>query len=93
MDWYDKIEEPIRDIVKLLRNNGFNTRCSCGHDMYVEGDLIIDSELFRLQTLLYNYFCEKNEKPNFEIIFQIKVQEGYIVRNFFYINFKNDLIK
>jgi len=36
-EWYEKyIEEPIRPLVKLLRNNGFNTTCSCGHQMYVE---------------------------------------------------------
>ena len=29
--WYDKIEEPIRPLEKLLRNNGFNTIASCGH--------------------------------------------------------------
>ena len=37
LSWYDKhIEEPIRLLVKLLRNNGINTTCSCGHEMYVE---------------------------------------------------------
>ena len=36
-DWYEKnIEEPIRNLVKLLRNNGINTTCSCGHEMYCE---------------------------------------------------------
>ena len=36
-DWYEKnIEEPIRELVKLLRNNGINTICSCGHEMYCE---------------------------------------------------------
>ena len=35
--WYEKhIEEPIRELVKLLRNNGINTTCSCGHEMYCE---------------------------------------------------------
>ena len=38
-DWYDNIEEPIRPLVRLLRNNGFNTFCSCGHEMWVELDL------------------------------------------------------
>jgi len=37
MDWYKEyIEEDIRPLVKLLRENGFNTECSCGHDMYVQ---------------------------------------------------------
>jgi len=35
--WYEKnIEESIRPLVKLLRNNGINTTCSCGHEMYCE---------------------------------------------------------
>ena len=35
-DWYDRIEEPVRELVRVLRNNGFNTVCSCGHDLYVQ---------------------------------------------------------
>jgi hypothetical protein len=47
-DWYDHIEPEIRDVVRLLRDNGFNTTCSCGHEMYVELDLgnnLEDAEL------------------------------------------------
>lgn len=37
MDWYEQnIEYPIRDTIKALRNNGINTFCSCGHEMYIE---------------------------------------------------------
>lgn len=55
MDWYDEyIEEPIRDLVKLLRDNGFNTECSCGHKMYVQCQCIPDGEFKRLHDLLYN---------------------------------------
>ena len=35
MIWYDRIEEPIRSLVKLLRDNGYNTFTSCGHNMWV----------------------------------------------------------
>ena len=36
-DWYiNTIEEPLRDIVKALRNNGVNTECSCGHEMTIQ---------------------------------------------------------
>jgi len=36
-DWYEEhIEEPIRPLVKLLRDNGFNTLGSCGHGMWVQ---------------------------------------------------------
>lgn len=34
--WYLEIEEPVRKIVYNLRNNGINTTCSCGHEMYIE---------------------------------------------------------
>lgn len=37
MDWYNEnIEPEIRAVVKLLRDNGINTECSCGHEMYVQ---------------------------------------------------------
>jgi N-dimethylarginine dimethylaminohydrolase len=37
--FYEDLEAPIRPIVKLLRDNGWNTTCSCGHGMWVELDL------------------------------------------------------
>jgi hypothetical protein len=37
--WYDSLEAPIRPFVKLLRDNGWNTTCSCGHGMWVELDI------------------------------------------------------
>jgi len=88
MDWYENIEEPIREIVKLLRNNGFNTTCSCGHEMDIEGNIVIDYDLKRMHELLYNYFCAKDLIPNYEITFFIKVQDGYIVQNYFHLILK-----
>ena len=38
-DWYSQIEPEIRDLVRLLRDNGFNTTGSCGHEMWIEVDL------------------------------------------------------
>lgn len=88
-NWYERnIEEPIREVVKRLRDNGFNTTCSCGHEMYVEGIINIDYDLQRMHNLLYHYCCEKNIKPNYEITFVVKVEEGFITKDFFYINFK-----
>ncbi len=52
MDWYDTIEEPVRNVVRLLRNNGINTISSCGHDMYIEVQWWDDSEITRIGTLL-----------------------------------------
>ena len=61
MTWYEEyIEEPIRPLVRLLRDNGFNTTSSCGHDMWVEMEFVDDSDIKDLQELLrensYGYF-------------------------------------
>ena len=61
MSWYEEyIEEPIRPLVRLLRDNGFNTTSSCGHDMWVEMEFVDDSDIRTLQELLreggYGYF-------------------------------------
>jgi len=96
IDWYDKfIEAPIRPIVKLLRENGFNTVCSCGCSggMYVEGDILPDDQLYAIHNLLYNYFCTKKIKPNYEITFTLNVFDGYVSKSSFYVNLnKRDLI-
>jgi len=74
MDWYEEnIEEPVRDVVKHLRDNGFNTECSCGHDMYVQLGWSLDGELMRLHSLLFTYFYQKGEKVTYEIELRHKV--------------------
>jgi len=53
--WYiTNIEEPIREHVKLLRSNGFNTLTSCGYQMFIECLYIPDGEIQRLDTILFN---------------------------------------
>lgn len=52
-NWYDKIEKPVRPLVKLLRDNGYNTTCSCGHEMYIECDYHFES-ILDLYNLLHN---------------------------------------
>ena len=77
MDWYEEyIEGPIRDLVKLLRENGFNTQCSCGHEMYVECQypMMDDGEIFRLDQLLYN-----NGYKDYEISMILERSNGYIL--------------
>jgi hypothetical protein len=79
MDWYnDNVEEPIREVVKLLRDNGFNTECSCGHDMYVQCQFIPDGELQELHKLLYNYLFSKSLPITYEIKTEISVVEGNV---------------
>lgn len=51
--WYECIEEPVRAVVKLLRNNGFNTFDSCGHTHKVKMEWYKDHEVTVLWNLLY----------------------------------------
>lgn len=53
--WYECIEEPVREIVKLLRNNGFNTFSSCGHARIVEMEWYKDHDVTRLRDLLFEH--------------------------------------
>jgi len=55
MDWYERmIEKPMRTLVKLLRENGFNTYCSCGHypNPYVRIEWYDDNNISDLWLLL-----------------------------------------
>jgi len=62
-DWYDKIEPGVKDLVKLLRNNGYNTLSSCGHEMWVDieiGNLKEAEELatFLVESLIGDFWIE-----------------------------------
>ncbi len=80
VDWYNCIEPGIKSQVKLLRDNGFNTECSCEHKMYVQCQLITDGELMRLDRLLFN-----NGFRDYIITFEVKRIEGHI---YSYMNIK-----
>ncbi|KKM59989.1 hypothetical protein LCGC14_1546480 [marine sediment metagenome] len=55
MDWYkDQIEPEVIDVVRLLRDNGFNTISSCGHKHWVETEWIVEGGLKILHDLLFN---------------------------------------
>jgi len=64
--WYERIELPIRPFVKLLRDNGFNTSCSCGHEMRVEIEDANDEDVSRLGELLI-----VNDYRNWEINYRV----------------------
>jgi hypothetical protein len=88
LSWYEeKIEEPVREIVKILRDNGFNTTCSCGHTMVITGEFLPDYDIKIMHDLLYNYLVEKGRKPDYEISFVVKVQEGFLVNSYWHIQF------
>ena len=59
-DWYDCIEEPIRPIVRLLRDNGFNTTCSSGDKMWVECESYDDGDVTRCMNLLIEHGYSSN---------------------------------
>jgi hypothetical protein len=81
MNWYEKyIEKPIRPLVKLLRDNGYNTECSCGHKMYVQCQYpwIDNGEFYRLDMLLFN-----NGYRDYKIETWIKRVDGNLVSSGF----------
>jgi hypothetical protein len=53
--WYERIEQPLKEIIHILRNNGFNTTCSCGHypNPYIQMEWYDGAEDFRLWSLLH----------------------------------------
>ena len=55
----------------MLRENGYNTECSCGHKMYVQCQNIPDGGLQRLHELLYN-----NDYRNYEIDMHLECIDG-----------------
>lgn len=85
MNWYEeRIEEGIRKEVKLLRDNGFNTECSCEHKMYVQCSLIPSGEIQRLDNLLFN-----TGYRNYHLEFHVERQDGWL-NSFVQITFHKD---
>ena len=77
--WYsEKIEEPLRDIVRILRNNGINTECSCGHEKYIQCQYLLDGDIYTINSLLFNYFHKLGmNEPSFTISVKHQVIEGH----------------
>ena len=75
--WYVHIEKDLRELVFLLRNNGFNTECSCEHEKYIQCQYIPDGEIMRLLNLLSCYFHEQDIPCKYEINIIIKVDDGH----------------
>jgi len=82
-EFYDNIEEPIRELVRTLRDNGINTVCSCGHKMYIQADLIPDAQLQTIHKNTYNYLVGTGDlEPNYTIDIHMVVKKGIISRCF-----------
>jgi hypothetical protein len=74
--WYGSLEPPIRGVVKLLRDNGWNTTCSCGHGMWVELDIYTYmDDLEALRNLLI-----ENGYKDFTIKADMRVQDLWPIR-------------
>jgi len=80
-EFYSDIEEPIREVVRVLRDNGVNTTCSCGHKMYVEADIIPDGQLEVIHRTLFNYLSEHGLPTKYSIDIHLE-QENPLSRCF-----------
>ena len=49
-----EVEEPLKGLVATLRNHGFNTVCSCGHNPrpYIQMEWYSDDDVTKLYNLL-----------------------------------------
>ena len=83
MSWYEEhIEEGVRFPVKLLRDNGINTSCSCEHDKYVQCDNYVnDGHIQHIDYVLFNAGYR-----NYTIEMHLTREDGHL-RNFIDIKF------
>jgi len=81
-DWYDNIEEPVRELVRRLRNEGINTTSSCGHEMYVQADIFPDAALQIIHNTVFNWASETNEAPEYTIEISLTVTRGVLMQCF-----------
>lgn len=83
-EFYDQIEEPIRDLVRKLRDNGINTICSCGHKMYIQADVAPDSFLQTMHKTTYCWLIEEKgmPEPNYTVDIHLSVTRGIVQQCF-----------
>lgn len=72
--WYkENIEDPLKGIIRYLRNNGVNTESSCGHDMDIQCQYFLNGSIKDIHDLIWNYLDSKGLDINFEILVDHKV--------------------
>ena len=82
-EFYNAIEEPVRELVRRLRDSGINTTCSCGHEMYVQVDLVSDGFLHTIHRTVYDWLVESNtEEPEYQIDIHMVVRRGIVSQCF-----------
>lgn len=75
--WYKTAIEPrIRPIVKLLRDNGINTTCSCEHEMYVDASNDLGGVIDDIDHLLFNDLCRRHKPIDYVITATLMRQHG-----------------
>jgi hypothetical protein len=82
-NWYDDmIEEGVRDVVRMLRDNGFNTSCSCHHEMMIQIDYLADGAIRDLHNLLFHHLDGRGEKISYRITVRVEVSNMYTITSF-----------
>ena len=75
-DWYTRnVEEPVRDLVRHLRNNGINTECSCGHEMTIQCQMIPDGTFGALHDLVFEFLAERRLPVTYRIVAELECRE------------------
>lgn len=74
-DFYRSLEPGIREVVRLLRDHGFNTDCSCEHEMYVQCELSHAEEVERVYQVLTSHGYD-----GFRIEFVLRKSPGFPMR-------------
>jgi len=83
MSWYKmNIEPPLQDLVKQLRNEGVNTECSCGHNMYIQCQYILDGQIQIIHKTVWDYLAMNKgvfgyDEVDFDIVVKHKVRNGH----------------
>ena len=79
--FYEQLEEPIRELVQRLRDNGINTTCSCGHEMYIQADLSVGGQMKDIHDTVFNWLVEvKRQKlMNYTITTTLNVTNGVLM--------------
>lgn len=78
--WYEQIEEPVRGLVKRLRDVGINTTSSCGHELYIQADIIPDGDLLTMHRTVSDWLDENGvEHPDYTIDIHLIMARGVLM--------------
>lgn len=86
-NWYKfNIEDPLKDIIKNLRDNGINTFCSCGHKRYIQCETHdIATEI----DTIYNVLVEMDIEE-YKVNIHVEYSRTYFYHKFLEITFPDE---